>query len=90
MRPQKIGDSTDILEKKRETETPIQLIVETTTEPVEIIGSGDEQVITEENKNLKYIINIFYCHFRMKLTIHRIIFLTVKQKQQKLIWMLLQ
>ena len=46
MRPQKLVETTDLLEKKRET--PIKAKPETTTEPVEIIGSGDEQVNDNE------------------------------------------
>ncbi|CAO1367747.1 unnamed protein product [Diamesa serratosioi] len=41
MQPQKVGDNADTLEKKREI--PIKKQLETTTEAVEIIGSGDEQ-----------------------------------------------
>lgn len=49
MRPQKLVETVDILEKKKETS--IQAKLETTTEPVEIIGSGDEQVnINRRNK----------------------------------------
>lgn len=44
MRPQKVGETAEYLEKKRET--PIQTKLETTPDPVEVIGSGDELVTT--------------------------------------------